>query len=224
MQLTKLVPAPIRAMVKGALRDMAMESALKPLRTTGGMSKAQVSAFIEAWGDDGFSADTTYISKIIEMMYYGTVLECGTGASTLVENELGMRRGMKIYSLEQSASFAREMTRRDLKAVDVIHAPLKSMGDYHWYDAPSSLPMHFSLIICDGPYIDKSLGENIYAGWRYGILPWLVGTGRTFDTMLLDDVVNHDRATAVLARWEREYGVKVERLANGGGRWAIIRP
>jgi hypothetical protein len=224
MRLAKLVPAPIRTKIKGAMRDMALESSLMPLRATGGMTEAQIAVFIEAWGDDGFSADTTYIGQIIQLMTSGPILECGTGASTLVENELGIRRGLKIYSLEQSASFAQEMARRDLKAVDVIHAPLKPMGDYQWYDVRAALPMHFSLVICDGPYIDKGLGEPTYSGWRYGVMPLLKSTGRTFDLMLLDDVVNHDRASAVLSRWKREFGVKVERVAKGGGRWAIVKP
>jgi hypothetical protein len=222
MLLPKFVPAPIRAKIKSSLRDMALESALKPLRATGTMTEAQIATFIRAWGNDGFSADTTYIAEILKLAQAGSVLECGTGATTLVLNEIAPRRCLAVYSLEQSASFAREMMRRDLKAVDVIHSPLEPMGDHHWYVAPDSLPMHFPLIICDGPYIDKGLGDKVFAGWRYGVMPWLKETGRTFDVMLLDDVVNHDRAAAVLDRWRTEFGVRVERYASGGGRWAIV--
>ena len=227
MRLTKLVPAPLRTKIKAVLRDRAIESALKPLRATETMTEAQVAAFLKAWADEGFSADTTYIGHIIQLMnaHPSSVLECGTGATTLVANELGLRHGLRIYSLEQNLAWVQDMTRRNLEAVTIIHAPLKQIStDYQWYDVRyPPLPTHFSLVICDGPYIDVGLGEPVYSGWRYGVMPWLKNTNRTFDVMLLDDV-DHARAPAILNRWQREFGAKIERFASSNGRWAIIRP
>lgn len=224
MRLAKLVPAPIRTKVKSAMRDMAINAALEPLKATGTMTDAQIMVLLKAWGDDGFSADPSYISRMLKLMNTGPVFECGSGATTLIENELGRRHGFKIFALEQDAGYAKWMADREFEAATVIHAPLKQAQDYVWYDFAESLPMHFPLVICDGPYVDKSLGEQIYSGWRYGVMPWLKKTGRTFDTMLLDDVISHEKAAGVLERWKREFGVKVEVFDTGRDGWAIVRP
>ena len=77
--------------------------------------------------------------------------------------------------------------------------------------------------ICDGPYIDVSLGEPYYSGWRYGILPWLERAERTWDVLLLDDV-NDKRAEAIfLDRWVKEFGVKVDRIKSTDGECAMVR-
>jgi hypothetical protein len=227
VRLTKLVPVALRNKMKAVLRDRAIQSALTPLRATGTMTEPQIAAFHKAWAAASFSADRTYLGHIIQLMNANpnSVLECGTGATTLVANELGLRHGSRTYSLEQNLAWVQEMTRRNLEAVTIIDAPLKQFSTgYQWYDVRSaSLPTHFSLVICDGPFIDVGLGEPVYSGWRYGVMPWLNSTNRTFDTMLLDDV-DDKRAPAILDRWQREFGVKIERLASSDGRWAIIRP
>jgi hypothetical protein len=226
MRLTKLLPSQLRTKIKAVLRDRAIESALKPLRTTGQMTEAQIAAFHSAWAAKSFSADTTYLAHIIQLMSANpnSVLECGTGATTLVANELGLRHGSRVYSLEQNLAWVQDMSGRNLKAVTIVDAPLKPFSDgYQWYDVRNpSLPTHFSLVICDGPFIDVSLGEPAYSGWRYGVMPWLKSTGRTFDVLLLDDV-DDKRAPAILDRWHREFGVKIERPSSAAGRWAIIR-
>jgi hypothetical protein len=227
VRLTKLVPAPLRTKIKAVLRDRALESALKPLRASGTMTDPQIAILLKAWAEEGFSADRTYLGHIIQLMNAdpSSVLECGTGATTLVANELGLRHGVGIYSLEQSSAWVQDMTRRNLKAVTIVDAPLKEFSTgYQWYDVRHpALPTHFSLVICDGPYIDIGLGEPVYSWWRYGVMPWLKDTSRTFDTLLIDDV-DHERAPAILDRWQREFGVKIERLASAAGRWAIVRP
>jgi hypothetical protein len=72
-------------------------------------------------------------------------------------------------------------------------------------------------------YIDKTLGEPAHSAWRFGVLPWLSQTGRTFDALLLDDV-NDARGPALLERWQKEFGVTVERLVSPEGECAIVRP
>jgi hypothetical protein len=86
---------------------------------------------------------------------------------------------------------------------------------------PDALPMHFALIICDGPYIDQGLGEPFFSAWRYGVLPWLRNHGRTFDTLLLDDV-DDARALPVLEAWRSEFGVNVNRMRSEAGEIAIV--
>ena len=188
------------------------------------MTADEIGAFREAWGNDGFGADRTYFTQLLGLVGKGPVLECGTGATTLLRHIMGNRRCFKTYCLEQDEKYGNTTARLvgESTTVEIINAPLKDFGKYKWYDAPSNLPPHFSLVVCDGPFIDIALGEPFYSAWRYGVLPWFTATRRTFDNMLLDDV-NDPRARPILDRWVREFSVSVQVIAAGDGECAIIR-
>jgi hypothetical protein len=224
VKISRVVPASVRDGVKGFLRNRAVRQALAPLRRKGSMSEDEIAAFHRAWGNSGFAADKAFLAQLLAVLTEGPVLECGTGATTLLANEIGLQRGFRTYCLEQDPEWAAPVTSalRGSSAVNVIHAPLIEFRNYHWYDAPAKLPSHFALIICDGPYIDKSLGEEANSAWRYGVLAWLTETGRTFDTLLLDDV-NDARAPPMLERWQREFGVSIERRISCDGELALVR-
>jgi hypothetical protein len=223
MRLTRVVPKTVRAYLKDTQRDFKLWMTLMPLREKGRMTTAEVSAFHRAWGNEGFAADSDYLATLLTMLHAGPVLECGTGGTTLLASVMGQRNGFKTYCLEQNPDWAAPVNRyvRRSSTVQVLNAPLKTFGEYFWYDAPTDLPNHFALVICDGPYIDATLGDPAYSAWRYGVLPWFNGTGRTFDALLLDDV-NDPRASAILRRWEEEFHVKAKRLSSAKGECAII--
>jgi hypothetical protein len=225
MRLSNLIPQPVRGYLKNVRRDVELTATLRPLRDKGRMTDAEVAAFHKAWGNEGFAADKDYLARLLTMLESGPVLECGTGGTTLLANVMGQRNGFDTYCLEQNPEWARPVNRslRHTSTVRVLDAPLRDFGGYHWYDAQEVLPMHFALVICDGPYIDAALGEPSYSAWRYGVLPWLHSTGRTFDALLLDDV-NDPRAPATLNRWKSEFGVNVEGFVSADGECAIITP
>jgi hypothetical protein len=187
------------------------------------MTEEEVAVFHQAWGNTGFAADQSFLAELLRLLSSGPVLECGTGGTTLLANVMGLRNGFKTYCLEQDASWASEVARWGLRSVRVLDAPLKNHGSYRWYEVQEALPKHFSLIVCDGPYIAKEHGQLHYSAWRYGLLPWLKETGRTFDVLLLDDV-NDPRGPPTLERWKREFGISAERVASENGELAIIRP
>lgn len=225
MRLSNLVPNPVRAYLKNLRRDFDLRAALRPLRQKGRMTDGEVAAFHRAWGNEGFAADKDYLARLLTMLETGPVLECGTGGTTLLANVMGQRNGFSTYCLEQNPDWAKPVNRSLTltSTVRVLDAPLRDFGEYHWYDPREVLPIHFALVICDGPYIDAALGEPFYSAWRYGVLPWLNSTGRTFDALLLDDV-NDPRAPAILRRWESEFGVNVDRLSSSNGEYAIVTP
>jgi hypothetical protein len=215
MRLTRLVPEFLKAPIRRQIRRVDIRNALLLLRD--GVTDARLHEFHKAWGNEGFSADETYLGQVIKFMA-GPVLECGTGGTTLLCDV----RGMETYSLEQDKEWAAD-TLAFIKHAKVIDAPLKDYGGYYWYDVREDLPKHFGLVICDGPYVDKGLGEPYYSAWRYGILPWLKATGRTFEVLLLDDA-HHPSAPTILKRWEDEFGVEVERINAADGEMAIVVP
>jgi hypothetical protein len=222
MRLAKLLPSTVKDLIKGGLRHSAVRRALKPLMARGSMTIAEIAAFHRAWGNDGFAADRDFLAQLLRLLTRGPVLECGTGGTTLLENYVGLRNGFRTYALEQDPAYS-EVVRWTLEAVEVIESPLRDFGGYHWYDVRCALPDHFAVIVCDGPYIDASLGDPSYSAWRYGLLPWLKESGKTFDTLLLDDV-NDPRGPTLLARWQRQFGVQVERIKSTYGECAIILP
>ncbi|MBS0366453.1 MAG: glycosyltransferase family 2 protein [Proteobacteria bacterium] len=227
VHLKSLVPASVKDYLRSLHRDSEAWVQLGPLRENRGMTDAQVEVFCEKWGNSGFSADVDYCIQLLKLLGGGPVLECGTGMTTLLCASVGANAGFHTYSLEQDAKWSRSM-RRSLQrtqttAATVIDAPLKDFGGWYWYDAPESLPMHFSVIVCDGPFIDKKVGEPYFSTWRHGVLPWLKQSGRTYDVLLLDDL-NDDRGVPAVERWQKEFGVKVERFRSAAGDCAAIRP
>ena len=227
MTVTRLIPTPVRARLKEFLRQRAVRRALRPLRRNGTLTQPELANFARAWGNTGFAPDLDFLAQLLKLLDRGPVLECGSGGTTLLANELGTLRGYKTFSLEQDALWALPANRalRGSSATTILNTPLRSYGSYQWYDVHESdaLPMHFALIICDGPYIDPRLGEPFFSAWRYGLLPWLRDHGRTFDTLLLDDV-NDPRGPPVLERWRNEFGVKPNRMRSELGEIAIVTP
>lgn len=219
-----MVPRPVRERIKESIRRLRVRRApQESFRTPGTMTGLEITGSRKAWGNDGFAADGTYLAQLLGALKSGSpVLACGTARTTGLVNDLGVRRGFKTYCLEQDPEWA-EFARRGLQAIAVINAPLLDRGFFYWYEVRCELPRHFALVICDGPFIDRSLGEPHYSAWRYGVLRWLKDTARTFDQLLLDDV-DDPRAPGILERWEREFGVKVQRIASAEGELAIVTP
>jgi hypothetical protein len=221
MRFSRFVPVPIKELIKDGLRHRAIRAALKPLKAHGTMTPQEIAAFRQVWQNDNFAADHRYLTELLARLNWGPVLECGTGATTMLANELGLKGGFTTYCLEQDLNWARRVKEFNPRAVNIIDAPLRNYGSYHWYDVRVSLPAHFPLIVCDGPYIARSLGEPSYSSWRYGLLPWLKQNGKTFGTALLDDV-NDPRGPPILERWIREFGVRVQRIESGDGEMAVV--
>jgi len=225
MRVTRLIPTSVRACLKESLRRRAVRYALRPLRSNGTLTQPEIAAFARAWGNAGFAPDEDFLAQLLRLLNRGPVLECGSGGTTLLANELGTMRGYKTFSLEQDAHWAvpAKLALRGSPATTILTAPLRSYGGYQWYDVhePEALPIHFALIICDGPYIDQRLGDPFFSAWRYGVLPWLRDHGRTFDTLLLDDV-DDPRAPPVLERWRDEFGVKLHRMSSEAGEIAVV--
>lgn len=211
----------MKAAVKGVLDRMSVRRMLRTLAARE-LTEGEMRCFRSAFGNQGFSGDVDYLLAVMRSLRSGPVLECGTGVTTLLANILGRRHGFTTYSLEQSREWRRYVERYlgVNRTVEIIDAPLFRKADYLWYSAPLALPRHFSLIICDGPAV-YGVSEPYLSSWRYGVLPWLKESGRTFDTLLLDDV-NEARGAPLLERWEREFGVECEIVGSDKGAYAII--
>lgn len=138
------------------------------------------------------------------------VVECGSGASTLVLAQAAKLNGRgQVYSIEHDGEFAQQ-TRHMLEEygvadwAEVIHAPLRQTeiaGErWEWYDReslPETPPV--DLLFIDGPPADapKPLA-------RYPAGPLLFPRLSPRGVVFADDT-NRPGETEILRRWAREF-------------------
>jgi len=204
----------VRAGVVEPLRRRVDEwrfgACLGRLRAGDPLDRELVTSLRTTWGNDGFAADASYILRMAEEVERssGPILECGTGVTTLIAAVLAERRGRSLWCLEQDADWLARiegaLARYRIGNVRVLHTPLRSYGDYVWYDIDAcALPSSFDLVLCDGPFVHESWGVP-FQQWRYGLMPVLSGRGVQFAKVLLDDV-SEPRAAETFHRWAVEF-------------------
>jgi hypothetical protein len=182
------------------------------------------------WGDHRWAADASFLWEVATRAARGPgpFLDCGSGLSTVVAGALAGRYGTVVWSLEQDEAWYRRMARVvsaiRLDNVVLVHAPLRSYGDFAWYDVErGTLPPELGAVFCDGPAVSRSQWpEPHFSNWRSGVVTVLRDLGITFGELLLDDA--DDRRCAQLRqRWE-EAGVRTEVRATADGPFVVGTP
>jgi hypothetical protein len=181
-----------------------------------------LSDLLTGWSNEGYAANLEYFEEVAKtsLASEGSVLECGSGATTILLGLLCGRRGIEVWSLEHSAEWQKRvsdvLTRHHISGVRVCFSPLVEYGKFDWYNAPlAEMPDEFSLVVCDGP-------PGMTKGGRYGLLPLVGDRLPAGSTILLDDACRPGEAE-LIRRWESEAAFKtklVERQARG---FAIMR-
>lgn len=236
MSLRRLIPSPVKrrgralqrhliylqVSVRALRRRPALSCALAELRALGEEppSPALLSRLEYGWGNEKYGASPRFLAAIVKEAREadGSILECGSGLSTLVLGIEAAKRGTRVYSLEQDARWARrvgrELVRHDVDSADILFAPLRRYDDFVWYGvSPSELPASFALVVCDGPSQEE--------GSRYGLLPALRGHLDASTVILLDDAARRD-VRGTLARWADEFDA-AWRLEGGEKPFASVR-
>ena len=157
------------------------------------------------WGNRSMSAWEDFIRAFLGCAREteGSILECGSGLSTVLLGIVAARTGSRVYSLEHNAIWA-DRARRVLRAcgiasVEILVGDLRSYGAYTWYDPPLDvLPKDFSLVVCDGPPGDTP-------GGRYGLLPVMRSHLKPGCIILLDDA-HRTGEREIAEQWARELG------------------
>ncbi len=215
---------------KRRLMDLRLKQLVRKFRSSPMPNRDLIVELRRAWGNEGWSADVTYLSEAANRVGRCTtdVLDCGSGLTTLVAALVGERRNLTIWSLEQDPEWAdlvnRRLRQNGIRNVVLRHAPLRDFGGYVWYDTSTSdWPRHFDLILCDGPAVRKRKWGESHSQWRYGVLPVLSRSGIGVTEILLDDATE-PRAANLLSRWETEFGMSHRMIRTVDGDCAIVKP
>lgn len=138
-----------------------------------------------------------------------TILECSSGASTLILARSCEINGLgHVYSLEHDQKYAQK-TLKTLQAnnlekwVTIIHAPLEPLEQLNkkvWYsiDGLNHISNHIDMIVVDGP------PENTDTLARHPAVPILYKLMSDTCTLFLDDASRSDEKE-ILKLWKHEF-------------------
>jgi hypothetical protein len=171
---------------------------------------------IFGWGNERWAAEARYLREVVRSAEKakGSILECGSGLTTLMLGAIASRRGIQVHSLEHNpewhARVSEAIDRFRLTKVTVHLAPLRDFGAFDWYDAQlSELPNDFSLVVCDGP-------PGVTRGGRSGMLPMMRGKLAKTVSILIDDT-NRPAEGQLARQWIGELGASKGLHAEGRG-------
>lgn len=172
--------------------------------------------------------DLHRLVSVIQYERFETVVECGTGVSTVAIGRLLRQLGRgHLYSLEEDRAWydvmAATLTFENLTDhVTLIYAPLEHYleADAGWYalegvDRIRASIRHIDLLLIDGP---KS--ESTYS--RYPALPVFLPLLDTRSLIVLDDT-RRSNEMAVLDRWRRERELLIHETADSRRGQAHVR-
>lgn len=182
-----------------------------------------LSDLIYGWGNDEWSAQDEYLVACIQhaLTTHGSILECGSGLSTVLIGSIATQRGIPYSALEHTPAWAvrvlSEIKRYDISAVTLFSCPIIGHGDFDWYDFPQGTgPASISLVICDGPPGDTR-------GGRYGLVPVMQFNLQPECVILLDDAARDDERRVAM-RWASEMGAAYEVLGDRKPYARLITP
>ena len=184
--------------------------------------RQQLSALAAGWSNEGYAANVDYLAAVARSVIdtRGPVLECGSGATTILLGILGGRRTLEVWSLEHSTEWQERvvdvLNSNGISGVHVCKAPLMEYGEFVWYDPPlAQMPEQFSLVICDGP-------PGTTKGGRYGLLPVMNTRMPPGSTILLDDA-GRPGELELIRRWEHEASFETDLISREGSKYAVMR-
>lgn len=201
-----IIPYRIKAWLKGRRRQLLLRrgiSAFLDAPSAAADSPRVLSDLIRGWGNEEWSAHREYLEACLTAVRNtsGTVLECGSGLTTLLCGALAREQGRQYIALEHSDVWAARvesfLNRFGISGVQLVRTPLRSYGAADWYDlTEANLPETFGLVICDGP-------PGSTPGGRSG-LAVAVGSCLQKGCVIMLDDTHRSEEHALAERWRDE--------------------
>lgn len=221
----KWVPKSIKRPVKEMLLRRQLGDAVKTIsRLPAGQipDRTQLTELVEGWSNEGYAANLEYLEAVAKHSVNtpGPILECGSGATTILVGILCGQQNIGVWSLENSPEWQERVTNvltsNGISGVHVCASPLIEYGEFVWYDPPlARMPKRFSLVICDGPPGDTK-------GGRYGLLPVMGDRMPPGSTILLDDAARPGELE-LIRKWELEAAFETDLIQTQNSQYAVMR-
>lgn len=225
LRMKKWIPKAVKRPIKDALLRRLLNRAIKDIgRLNAGEvpGRGLLASLIEGWSNDGYVANIDYLEEVARRTIEtrGSILECGSGVTTVLMGILCAKSKKEVWSLENSAEWRNRITAvlrtNSISHVHVCYAPLVEYGRFTWYDPPlEQLPTEFSLVICDGP-------PGTTRGGRYGLLPIMHERFRKGTIILLDDA-GRPGEIELIRHWDREGRFETNIIDPRGHAFAVMR-
>ncbi len=224
--LKKIIPVGLRHALRQKHRQLVFHNAMtKFMRDPAFFIRQDRSIFnqlVYGWSNQGWSAFPEYLIACLEqaLVGKGAILECGSGLTTILLGVVAEKTGVSVWTLEHNPQWGAKVQDTLRKySIGSVHAsirPLKSYGDFNWYEPPlTDMPM-FSLVVCDGPPADTK-------GGRIGMLPVMRSKLSAQAVIMLDDAVReHERSIA--QGWAAELRTNVDLLGDATPYIRILLP
>jgi len=169
-------------------------------------SKALLKRLIYSWGNQGFSAQVDYLETCVNfgLSTEGTIVECGSGLSTLVLGVIAKHKNRKMISFEHIDFWAQKiqliMDENQLNNILYVRK-LKKYGDFEWYDIDNLEIPTIGLCICDAPPSDT-------LGGRRGFFNLLKDKLESNSIILVDDTIREDEQL-MIEEWKKQTPMEV---------------
>ena len=170
--------------------DPHMDAAFKMLREGGEINPMLYTAIAARSNNYPWCAPEKMMSvcQTIAAEDGETILEVGSGLTTIMMGMAALKTSTKIHTLEHDLEWfikTRDMVKRyALPSVNLYYAPLREQPDGSiWHEIPPELPDKFTAVIVDGPPRNISDRKNL---WKI-----LGGAIVEADTWVVDDISNY---------------------------------
>jgi hypothetical protein len=190
-----------------------------PLRKGKGLSPAQLARLRHYWSNDAWSAATEFLETMLRWLprTTGTVLECGSGLSTLILVAATAGSARRVVSLEHNEDWAARVRAllppEPNGRVEMAISPIRSYGAFDWYAVGSVGQLGaVGFVVCDGP-------PGSTRGGRYGLGPVLSSALSPGCIVMLDDAAR-DAERQIIARWRTELPAEV---VEENERYCVMR-
>jgi hypothetical protein len=223
-KMKKWVPKSVKRVVRNFVQQHQLSSAIGAMAHLPNgetPSRQLLTDLIAGWDNPGFAADLDYVEELAgrASTTAGPILECGTGLTTIILGLLAGRRGVEVWSLENSEEWHHRiggtLKQHGIKDVRISLAPLRDYQEFCWYDPPLlEMPNQFSLVVCDGP-------PGSTKGGRYGLMPIFGDRLVAGSVVLLDDAERPGEIES-LNRWKSEVRLDIRLVEKSSGTFAVI--
>jgi hypothetical protein len=173
------------------------------------------------WGNLGYAAGLSYLRHVAghAAASDGAILECGSGATTLLVGALSKQADRQFIVLEHNKIWYDYLRKildyLDFSHVTLLHAPLIDYEGYHWYRVPRGLMMDkIALVICDGP-------PSSNPGGRYGLLPTMMEHLAERCIILMDDT-HRSAEQHIIDAWTECRCLKANRIGRFGTHAEVV--